>query len=109
MGWRSVTAGYSFAGVCYPSTAAALAKFNAQYPQLSASHALDLVSSSVSGSTLTYALNSTSFDSGVTTARTGELIFHDCDSGDWANQEGFSWVLIVACVVLFALGFKAGQ
>lgn len=103
--------GLSFNGVCYATGNDALLAFNVQYPQVTSDHLVNLTSSSVAGSVLTYNLAVRPIDTNTITARSGTFTLMTCDTSTLGltSYPIQDVLFVVAAVFILMIGYATGM
>lgn len=102
--------GFSFNGTCYENANEALLAFNVQYPQVTSDHLVNLNSSSVSGSVLSYSLVVRPLDSNTITNRAGTFSLLTCDTSTFGltSYPVQDVLFLVAAVFVLLMGYGTG-
>lgn len=102
--------GFSFNGTCYENANEALLAFNVQYPQVTSDHLVNLNSSSVSGSVLSYSLVVRSLDSNTIVNRSGTFSLLTCDTSTFGltAYPVQDVLFLVAAVFVLLMGYGTG-
>jgi len=100
--------GWSFSGRCYTDANAVLNAFNLQFPIVDGTSAVDLVSSSISGSppVLSYSVLSRQWSSNTIASRTGSMTLESCTVTGLDQYDVQSIIFPVVMVFAFLLGWN---
>lgn len=102
--------GASFNGQCFVDVNSAAAAFSRSFPMTTGASIVNLQSSAVAGSGVTFTTVSTSLNSSSMTTTSGTLTFLDCDSDTfgWSQVQVSVVVLYSALMICFFIGVRMG-